>query len=316
MTYAVLTQNGTRSVNEDSVGTAHAEGRDLFVLADGLGGHGGGEVASRIAVDAASALFENCAEEAPIAKMIEDANREILEKQLVHGFPEDMKTTMVCLTIENSIAKWGHVGDSRLYLFRKKKALLRTLDHSVPQALVLAGRLREKQIRFHEDRSRLLRALGVREKELEIDVAEPMPLLPGDVFLLCSDGFWEWLTEKEMQSRYEIILKNYCSLVNIEGKTMVDMALKDILPAVSKYSGTLCDTLLKKKSVCKKLDCRYEEEMIAKSPRSPKRRTSTWRLWKKRCWTRKRFPPPTYALPITKTTYCGKWKNSARQPTA
>ena len=70
-------------------------------------------------------------------------------------------------------------------------------------------------------------------------------------------------TEKEMQSRYEIILKNYCSLVNIEGKTMVDMALKDILPAVSEYTQTLCNTLLSKKAVCKKLDCTYEEDMIA-----------------------------------------------------
>ena len=71
-------------------------------------------------------------------------------------------------------------------------------------------------------------------------------------------------TEKEMQSRYEIILKNYCSLVNIEGKTMVDMALKDILPAVSEYTQTLCNTLLSKKAVSKKIDCTYEEEMIEK----------------------------------------------------
>ncbi len=198
MTYAVLTKNGTRQVNEDSVGTAQAENRHLFVLADGLGGHGGGEVASGIAVDTATRMFQSDTGDNLITRIIEQANKEILDKQLKEGFPADMKTTMVCLTVENGVAKWGHVGDSRLYLFRKTKPVLRTLDHSVPQALVLAGRLAEKKIRFHEDRSRLLRALGVREKEPEIEIAEPSAILPGDVFLLCSDGFWEWVTEKEM----------------------------------------------------------------------------------------------------------------------
>ncbi len=199
MTYAALTRNGTRKVNEDSVGTAQAENRHLFVLADGLGGHGGGEVASKIAVDTATHMFQSSTQEDLIAHIIEEANQQILNKQLEDGLPGDMKTTIVCLTVANGIAKWGHVGDSRLYLFRKKKPILRTLDHSVPQTLVLAGRLCEKKIRFHEDRSRLLRALGVREKELESEIENPKDILPGDVFLLCSDGFWEWVNEKEMQ---------------------------------------------------------------------------------------------------------------------
>ena len=71
-------------------------------------------------------------------------------------------------------------------------------------------------------------------------------------------------TEKEMFSRYEIYLESYCNLITIEARTMLDMALKDILPAVSKYSGTLCDTLLAKKAVCKKLDCGYEKDMLQK----------------------------------------------------
>ena len=199
MTYAILTKNGTRPVNEDSVGTTRAENRDLFVLADGLGGHGGGETASGIAVDTAKDFFRRNNDENLIANIIEQADRNILDKQNEPGFPSDMKTTIVCLTVENGVGKWGHVGDSRLYLFRKKKPILRTTDHSVPQALVLAGKLKEKKIRFHEDRSKLLRALGVREKKLSFDISEPAELIPGDVFLLCSDGFWEWINEKEMQ---------------------------------------------------------------------------------------------------------------------
>ncbi len=69
-------------------------------------------------------------------------------------------------------------------------------------------------------------------------------------------------TEKEMRSRYEIILENYCKLIAIEGKTMVDMALKDILPAVSEYTQTLANTVLAKKAVCKKTDCTYETEAL------------------------------------------------------
>ncbi len=69
-------------------------------------------------------------------------------------------------------------------------------------------------------------------------------------------------TEKEMRSRYEIILENYCKLIAIEGKTMVDMALKDILPAVSEYTQTLANTVLAKKAVCKKTDCSYETEVL------------------------------------------------------
>ncbi|MBQ8309266.1 MAG: glutamine synthetase III [Clostridia bacterium] len=71
-------------------------------------------------------------------------------------------------------------------------------------------------------------------------------------------------TERELHSRYEILMESYCKLINIEGRTMVDMAMKDILPAVSEYSQTLCNTLLAKKAVCESIDNTYEKEMIEK----------------------------------------------------
>ena len=71
-------------------------------------------------------------------------------------------------------------------------------------------------------------------------------------------------TEKEMHSRYEILSENYCKLIRIEGRTMVDMAMKDILPAVSEYSQVLCNTLAAKKAVCESVDCSYETEMVEK----------------------------------------------------
>ena len=197
MTFSIFTKCGTREINEDSVFCKQIENKSIFVLADGLGGHGGGEIASKLAVDTAIDVFEHGGD-VLLQRIFEEANNEIIKKQDEEGLPDDMKTTMVCLVVSDQIARWGHVGDSRLYFFRDGKPVLRTLDHSVPQALVLAGRLKEKKIRFHEDRSRLLRAMGVREKEFEVEVSKTTEILKQDAFLLCSDGFWEWVNEKEM----------------------------------------------------------------------------------------------------------------------
>ena len=71
-----------------------------------------------------------------------------------------MKTTVVVLHIKNKNARWAHVGDSRLYFFKNKKLIERTLDHSVPQNLVVCKEIKEKDIRYHADRNRLLRVLG------------------------------------------------------------------------------------------------------------------------------------------------------------
>lgn len=70
-------------------------------------------------------------------------------------------------------------------------------------------------------------------------------------------------TEREIRSRYDILMESYCKLLHIEGRTMVDMAMKDILPAVSKYEKFLCDTVCSKKAVCESIDCTYEQEVIA-----------------------------------------------------
>ena len=119
-----------------------------------------------------------------------------MEKQRELGCPRAMKTTMTALLIGNSRIRFGHVGDSRIYYFRNGKLMGRTMDHSVPQMEVLSGAIRPEQIRPHADRARLLRALG-RENppKPEFHVGT---LQDGDVFLLCSDGFWEPVWEGEM----------------------------------------------------------------------------------------------------------------------
>ena len=108
------TNQGGRAHNEDSVRCFAGEGRGIFVLADGLGGHNCGEVASALAADV---LFEGCAAHPGpdgLAELFQQANEAVMEGQKVPG-QEEMKTTAVALSIDGERAVWGHIGDSRLY---------------------------------------------------------------------------------------------------------------------------------------------------------------------------------------------------------
>lgn len=189
------TNRGGREHNEDSVRCFAEEGRGVFVVADGLGGHGKGEVASALAADA---LFEDCAAGGPdpegLLELFQRANEAILSEQGTPG-QEEMKTTAVLLSIAGNRAVWGHVGDSRLYRFSGGALEQMTRDHSVTYMKYLGGEITYMDICHDDDRSSLLRALGKRPCKPEAGQAE---VRPGDAFLLCSDGFWEYVYREEM----------------------------------------------------------------------------------------------------------------------
>lgn len=201
--FAMISREGSRDNNEDSIGMYQDGDSYCFILADGLGGHGKGEVASQVAVEAVIGQFaagertEEFLDEAFCA-----AQEAIVQKQESDHTCRDMKTTLVVLDVEPDQVTWGHIGDSRLYFFQDRKIRTRTLDHSVPQMLVAVGEIREKDIRHHPDRNRLLRVLGVEMDEVNHQVAEPVPRKGGQAFLLCSDGFWELIEEKKMEAAY------------------------------------------------------------------------------------------------------------------
>ena len=201
MRYHTITDRGGRSVNEDGIGITEHGDLACFVVADGLGGHGKGEVASRLAVQAFDGVFSAPGEKS-MAELLSDAffraQEDILREQRHLGTPSQMKTTAVALAIQNGQAVWGHIGDSRLYVFAKHRVKERTLDHSVPQMLVLSGEIRERNIRHHPDRNRLLRVLGVAGDPPRFELSAYQPLDQIQAFLLCSDGFWELVTEREM----------------------------------------------------------------------------------------------------------------------
>jgi serine/threonine protein phosphatase PrpC len=171
-----------------------------FFLADGLGGHGKGEVASQTAVSQAIVQFEQGGSQETVLKNIfECGQKEILKLQQQSGSSQAIKTTMTALLVGKDQIQWGHLGDSRIYYFQNRKLKERTLDHSVPQMLAMIGEIREKDIRHHPDRNRLLHVMGAAGDQNAYRLAPPIPREGRQAFLLCSDGFWELIDEKKMQ---------------------------------------------------------------------------------------------------------------------
>lgn len=193
--YSSLTNRGERAVNEDFLGVSAMQNRLSFILCDGLGGHGNGDAASRYVVERIKEALE---QSASIEESIMQAQAGLLQKQIQEDSGESMKTTMTCLTISGNTARFGYVGDSRVYYFEKSKYILRSLDHSVPQMLVNRGDIKDRDIRRHEDRSRLLRVMGTEWDSPKYQMSEPIALTRHTSFLLCSDGFWELINEKMM----------------------------------------------------------------------------------------------------------------------
>ncbi len=200
--YATFSDIGEKENNEDAVKVFVNQPLSTygFVLADGLGGHGNGDVASNLVVDCVGAAIENTDDFGGIFidQCFDTAQDMLMEEKEIKGLPS-IKTTLTLLLLTDKTAQWGHIGDSRIYHFRGGKVLSRTLDHSLPQMLVDSGQIKESEIRRHPERNVLLQAMGAEwtTQGYEIDQRN-QTVLKGDSFLVCSDGFWDWIDEKRM----------------------------------------------------------------------------------------------------------------------
>jgi len=202
--YHTTTNAGGRPVNEDHLAVATRGNCYCFVLCDGLGGHGKGDVAAKLVTSIVSEYFETCSNmETFFDEVLTVAQNALLKLQKEQKAPHKMKTTVVLLVIEPNRCTVMHVGDSRLYRFRDGMLATRTIDHSVPQMLVSIGEIEEKDIRNHPDRNRLLTAMGDERNGFKYDKSV-YDLQENDAFLLCSDGFWELITEFDMTSSLRI----------------------------------------------------------------------------------------------------------------
>ena len=190
-----LSQQGGRNYNEDVHGQWNDGQYIACLVADGAGGHGGGDVAAAVA---RTTILEGFSAQPEISAdflrtLLLRANAAVVARQSDGGKLAGMRTTVVVAVIDlhTDELMWAHCGDSRAYLFRGGNAFARTVDHSLVQQMVASGMIDDEGARLHPQRNLLLSALGGSEAELDIAVSESMKILPGDVLLLCSDGIWE-----------------------------------------------------------------------------------------------------------------------------
>jgi len=201
---ALLTDPGGRRYNEDACGHWASERALCCVLADGAGGHGGGDVASRLAVQELIGRFARTptVDGATLGLLLRETNEALIGQRVPGTARADMHSTVVCLVVDfvEHAAHWAHAGDSRLYWFRAARVLDRTRDHSLVQSLVDSGMLAEHEIRTHPKRSELRSALGIADDLLEVAAADGgQPVQAGDVFLLCTDGLWEYVDDAVLE---------------------------------------------------------------------------------------------------------------------
>lgn len=192
---------GGREEQQDSVGVFHsADGAAcLLVVADGMGGHRGGSLASQTVLDVAEQNWASCdgAPEDPkqfLEELCQQAHIQVNLRGQEQGL--EPHSTVVALLARGTEAFWVHVGDSRLYHFRDTEFLGRTRDHSMVQVLVEAGEVSEEEMATHPDQNKLLRSIGGEDPPKTTH--ESSALEPQDRFLLCSDGFWEQISTEEM----------------------------------------------------------------------------------------------------------------------
>lgn len=197
ITYAASTNPGNRDYNEDSYKAYHTTAGYCFVVADGLGGHGKGEVASALVCDVAAEFFSAAGVE-DIFGIFDTAQEKLMQKQLEEHATDAMKTTMNVVSVGEDKILWGHVGDTRTYYFKKNKIVSRTKDHSVPQMMVSLGEIKEKEIRKHPDRNRLLKVMGIEWNRPQYTIEQPLKVEGHQAFLLCTDGFWEYIEDDVM----------------------------------------------------------------------------------------------------------------------
>lgn len=192
---AYLSSSGERELNEDCIGNKKEGEKEVYIVADGLGAHGLGNIASQGACDI---VLDNIFD-IGLEASVDLVQSTLLEQQEKNGLQEKMKTTITVMVMEGNQFIRLHLGDSRIYHFSKRKMLERTLDHSVCQKLANANLIKEKEIRHHRDRNKLLEVLGATWKN-----GKPYEIKEGtlnkkfEAILMCTDGFWEWIDEKQM----------------------------------------------------------------------------------------------------------------------
>lgn len=197
-----------RQTNEDSYACVFP---NLYIVADGMGGHVAGEIASGMVVDTIKTMLnhqidDHTYDENLLQQAVFTANIAILNEARKHTAYSGMGTTISFVHIVNEQCFWGHVGDSRIYLLRDNELIQLTKDHSLVWELVENGTITKAEARVHPQRNMLTRAVGV-EENLTVDTGN-LTIQKNDKLLLCTDGLTNMVSDDE--------IKNIISTDNIE----------------------------------------------------------------------------------------------------
>jgi serine/threonine protein phosphatase PrpC len=205
MNYSVAqdTRVGKRPYNQDRAGHWSTAEAVLLVACDGMGGHAHGEVAAELVMRHIAAAFRRDARprladpDLFLFRAVGRSHGMLLREAMHLGLPDTPRTTVVACVVQDGRAYWSHVGDSRLYLLRKGEVLVRTRDHTLVQQMVDEGRLKADDASSHPERNRLLQCLGGVNTPRILPTAHAL-LEKDDVLLLCSDGLWGPLSERQI----------------------------------------------------------------------------------------------------------------------
>lgn len=199
LTYGESEKGLVRKVNEDAVNLGV---RNVFLLADGMGGYDGGQIASSLAVRNAGRFLSSCSEASFSETMLERsfyaANQAILNEKKDHPELKSMGTTMVAAAITDNCLYWAHVGDSRLYRYEDGTLEQVTTDHSFVMELVTEGKLSREEMRVHPRKNEITRAVGIDET-LKVDTGS-FTLKDGTCILICSDGVSGMVEDRDLCS--------------------------------------------------------------------------------------------------------------------
>lgn len=196
-------RKGSRKVNQDRIAYTYSRDTLLLLVADGMGGHTGGEIAAQIAARLFVERFQQEAKPAlknPLKFLQETmvrAHEALGSYANQFSMLETPRTTCVACIVQAGHAYWAHVGDSRLYLFRQGGMIGATKDHSKVQYLVDQGIISPNEVLTHPDRNKIFSCLGGLVDPV-IDLSRRMPLRNGDIIVLCTDGLWNVFSQHEM----------------------------------------------------------------------------------------------------------------------